>query len=110
MEPDAGSIWVVGADGTGARKVATEPAVESVLWDPTGRFVAYASRTMDRNTVLRVVEVATGAVHDLPMEPTESGVQLNDWSTDGRYIGFVQVRNWWEYWAVQGLLDQGGTR
>ena len=110
MEPEAGSIWVVGADGTGARKVATEPAVESVLWDPTGRFVAYASRTMDRNTVLRVVEVATGAVHDLPVELTESGIQLNDWSADGRYIGFVQLKNWWEYWAVQGLLDQGGSR
>jgi len=110
MEPDAGSVWVVSADGTGARKVATAPVVESALWDPTGRFVAYASRTMEDNTVLRVVEVATGAEHDLPMEPTESGIQLNDWSADGRYIGFVRLKNWWEYWAVQGLLDEGGSR
>lgn len=110
--PDAGSIWVVGTDdGATARQVTTAPFVESARWDPSGRFIAYTARTLDaNNTVLRVVEVATGATHDIPMSRTEARVVINDWSKDDRFIGVVRYKNWWEYWAVQGLLEQGGER
>lgn len=104
-EADAGSIWVVDVEGSAPRKVATAPVIQTALWDPTGRFVAFTATNLDGNTALRVVEVATGAVHETPSETTDSWLLLNDWSSDGRYIGFVQVKRWWEYWAVQGLLD-----
>lgn len=109
-ESDAGSLWVVGVDGSAPRNVATAPAIESAMWDPTGRFVAFTARTMDGNIALRVAEVATGATHDVPMEVADSRVVLSDWSRDGRYIGMVRNKVWWEFWAVQGLLDKGGSR
>jgi Tol biopolymer transport system component len=106
--PGAGSIWVVGADGGGARKVATAPFIESAMWDPTGRFIAYAGvQPEDTTTVLRVVEVATGAVHNIPMEKTHARIAISDWSRDGRHIGIVRYKVWWEYWAVQGLENAG---
>ena len=104
---DAGSIWVVSVDGGDARKVTTAPHIVSAQWDPTGRYIAYTSEGVDDATVIRVVEVATGKVHQIRIEKTSARIGITDWSRDGRYIGLVRLKNWWEYWAVQGLLDRG---
>jgi Tol biopolymer transport system component len=103
-----GTIWVVGSDGTGARKLKEVPGIRSAMWDPSGRFVAYTARTDTTDTVLRVVDVATASEHDIPVPSTRNSYYLQDWSLDGRFIGFLRVDYWWEYWAVRGLLEGGG--
>ena len=103
-----GALWVVRADGTDARRLAVASRMFSARWDPTGRFIAYTGKMADTaNTVLRVVDLATGAEHDVAMPHTYNRLHISDWSRDGRFIGFIKVEFWWEYWAVQGLLDTG---
>jgi len=109
--PKGGSLWVVGADSSGLRRVASAAGITSALWDPSGRFIAYIARP-DSGTEthsLRIVDVATetqiGKV--LLPEPRWGRIQLTDWSGDGRSIGFFATEVWWEYWVVQDL-EKGG--
>ena len=106
---DDESLWVVGSDGTGLRRIATIKEIGHVLWDPSGRFVAYTGREDSARVVLRIVEVATGGERGSTRLPSElwGKSDLSDWSRDGRFIGFVAWEPRMEYWVVQGLLERG---
>jgi Tol biopolymer transport system component len=107
----ASTLWIVGTDGTGARKVGTPMyIITSAVWDPSGRFIAYTGQVDSTTLALRVVNVATGAVRDFPLPDTKAAdeVQVTDWSPDGRYLGVVDIVETVEYWVLQGL--QGGQR
>jgi len=115
---DGASLWVVGSDGKGTRKLGTLTFIRGAVWDPTSRFIAYTGRPDPGASpmVLRVVEVATGATHDVPLGDLASGdVALAGWSGDGRFLGLVASPFWegytarWrlEYWVVQGLEKAG---
>jgi len=109
---DAASLWVVESNGSGARHMASAAFIESAIWDPTGRFIAYTAipDVSDPSTVLRVVDVATGVGTDVPLPDHISGnlgyLRLTNWSSDGRVIGMVAGRDFdsqWELWAARGL-------
>jgi Tol biopolymer transport system component len=112
--PRASRLWVVGSDGSGARQLATAAFIQSAIWDPTGRFIAYTAKPelADGYTVLRVIDVAAGAGTDIPL-PGHIGrragrqafVRAVDWSSDGTLLGLIAGQDYspWEYWAVIGL-------
>ncbi|MDP2885357.1 MAG: tetratricopeptide repeat protein [Ignavibacteria bacterium] len=101
----AGTLWVVSSDGTDARILGTVSMIWSAVWDPSSRFIAYSGKVNGR-VVLRVVEVATGIEHDVPLPAQDAdGVQVGDWSPDGRFIGFRADEARWEYWTLQGLQE-----
>ena len=106
---DGESLWVVGSDGTGLRRIATIKEIGHVLWDPSGRFVAYTGRADSATVVLRIVEVETGVERGSTRLPSElwGKFELSDWSRDGRFIGFVAWEERTEYWVVQGLVEGG---
>jgi Tol biopolymer transport system component len=110
------SLWVAGSDGSDTKQLATLTLVRSIVWDPSGRFIAYSGKVDSGKaaaSVLRVVEVATGIEHDIPLnEYVQNDLQLSDWSRDGRYIGISIGPHWesdaWleehpEFWVVHGL-------
>jgi len=112
--PNASSLWVVGSDGSGARQLATAAFIQSAIWDPTGRFIAYTAKpeTADGFTVLRVIEVEEGVETDIPLPGhigrragTQAFVRAVDWSSDGTLLGLIAGQDFspWEYWAVVGL-------
>jgi Tol biopolymer transport system component len=114
--PQASSLWVVGSDGSSARQLATAAFIQSAIWDPTGRFIAYTAKpeTADGYTVLRVIEVAGGAETNIPLPGhigrragTQAFVRAVDWSRDGTLLGLIAGQDYspWEYWAVQGLEE-----
>jgi Tol biopolymer transport system component len=112
QRPSAGSnaaaIWVVGVDGAEARQVVTAAEIRGATWDPRGRLIAYTTRMPDRTgNALRVVNVSTGEDHELPVPNEDHSLVVVDWSRDGRYIGYMRLEFWWEYWAVNGLLNGG---
>lgn len=92
----------------------TAAFVQSAIWDPTGRIIAYTAKPemADGFTVLRVVEVATGLGTDIVL-PGHIGrragrqafVRAVDWSSDGTLLGLIAGQDYspWEYWAVEGL-------
>jgi Tol biopolymer transport system component len=105
------TLWVVGSDGRGTRQLATAPRITNMVWDPSGRFVAYtatASAPDSAPAVLHVVEVSTGAERRMPLPPTfPRDVVVSDWSGDGSLLGIVATTRTRsdEYWVVQGLQD-----
>ncbi len=107
--PNGASLWVVAADGSGARRLASAWGINSAVWDPSGRFIAYDAQPDSgaKARVIRIVEVATGVQRgNVPLAEALWGrIQLTDWSGDGRSIGFYSSKAWWEYWVVQGLQD-----
>jgi hypothetical protein len=80
--------------------------IRSAVWDPSGRFIAYTAAVDNATTVLRIVEVATGATRDVPL-PVGNGQEatVTDWSQDGQFVGIVNPASRFEYWAIEGLLD-----
>jgi len=105
------SLWVIGADSTGARRVASAPGITSAIWDPSGRFIAFLARPASGAEArsVRIVEVATGnLLGDVLLSgPRWGRIQLTDWSGNGRSIGFFATEVWWEYWVVQDLQEGG---
>ena len=103
------SLWVVAADGSGARRLASARGINSAVWDPSGRFISYIAEPDSgaKACVIRIVEVATGVQRgNVPLAELRGGYwRLSDWSGDGRAIGFWTSNPWWEYWVVQGLQD-----
>jgi len=105
--PDAGTLWVVGTDGLGTRRLGIAPVITSGVSDPSGRFIAYTAYVDSTTYSLRVVEVETGVTRDIDIDlsPNSSELRVTDWSRDGKFIGFVARQSRWEYWVVQGLLE-----
>jgi len=117
--PEASGLWVVGADGGGARRIASAALILSAEWDPTGRFIAYSARPemadVARGMVIRVVDVTTGAQTDVPVPEQLARdlawhwLRVTDWSSNGRLLGIVAGSPQsapWEYWVVRGLQAQ----
>ena len=115
--PQAASLWAVGSDGRNARRLGTAAFIQSAVWDPTGRFVAYCGRPEipgGAEHFIRVVEVATGAETDIPL-PEEFArslswdwLRVTNWSSDGRLLGIAAGSPYespWEFWVVQGLQE-----
>ncbi len=111
--PDAETLWIVDTDGAGARRLASVRNIWSAVWDPTGRFIAYTGTVDSATTVLRVVEVATGAQHDLPLPNTGvrpatdpgGAYRAVTWSPDGKFVGIVMGQARYEFWALKGLQE-----
>jgi Tol biopolymer transport system component len=117
--PEASSLWVVGSDGRGARRLVAAAFIQSAIWDPTGRFIAYTAKPdrADGSTVARVIEVATGVETEIPLPEHVARtrgmfafVRAVDWSSDGTRLGMIagaDLERPWGYWVVQGLLEDG---
>ena len=76
------------------------------MWDPSGRFIAYTTPADGtEGSVLRVVDVATGAERGVAQPIPNDRARITDWSRDGRFIGVIASKAWWEYWVVQGLME-----
>jgi Tol biopolymer transport system component len=118
---NGGTLWVANTDGSNTKKLATLTDIRSMVWDPSGRFIAYTGKPDTGKAggmVLRVVQIATGVERDVPLkEYAQNDLILTQWSPDGRYIGMSVGPHWgstvWlelhaEFWVVQGL--QEGTR
>jgi Tol biopolymer transport system component len=118
--PQASGLWIVDSDGRGTQQLAAATFIQSAIWDPTGRFIAYTAKPdrTDGSTVARVVDAATGAETEIPL-PGHLGrnsgmyrfVRAVDWSRDGTRLGIIAGADLdppWEFWVVQGLEE--GTR
>jgi len=110
--PGPATLWVVGSDGRGARRLAAAARIGNMVWDPSGRFVAFRAAEGAADSpaaALRVVDVETGADRQIPLPPAFPGdFSVSDWSRDGSLLGIIagtRSRSH-EYWVVEGLVER----
>jgi Tol biopolymer transport system component len=107
------SLWVVPADGSREpRLLARAPVIQRIVWHPNSRFIAFLKWDPgnDATNSISVVSLETGEVHEVLQPSAEPGnIRLNDWSPDGRWIGFSEVQGTMEYWMVDDPLGEGGN-
>ncbi len=77
------SLWVVRADGSDSRALASAPAIESE-WAPTGETLAFSDGSR-----LRLYDAGTGASRVVGASP-DTGVATPAWSPDGRRLAFLR--------------------
>jgi TolB protein len=86
-------IFVIDVSGTGLRRLAATPAVESSpSWSPDGREIVF-SRDVGHGRDLFIVTVATGKVRRLTQ--TAALESTPAWSPDGEWIAFVRAGRVW---------------
>ena len=95
------SLWVIGADGSDERLVATASSgIIHPIWDPTGRLIAFQTREG-----LRIVSVEDGGVHEIE-ELGGSGTTLMAWSPDGAWLAFSETVGRREFWVNRDVLGK----
>jgi tricorn protease len=81
-------IWMVGADGAETAKQLTKGSktmITDFVVSPDGKYIAYN----DKNDVLRILEVGTGAVK-YEYGEAFGNVEGLGWSPDSRFLNFEQ--------------------
>jgi hypothetical protein len=82
---NTGGLYLMQADGSGARRVAGGPGLETA-WSPDGREIVF--RDPDSQT-LKIVSTADGSVRALTGAPHDGAIPVEpSWSPDGKTIVF----------------------
>jgi Tol biopolymer transport system component len=109
---DAAMLYVVNADGTGARELAANVHPNAVAaWSPDGREIAYTSvanwdlRQESGVLAVHVVDVATAVDRDVTSLTGRHAVTPT-WSPDGRFLAVV-ARDVSDAPGARGLADDG---
>jgi dipeptidyl aminopeptidase/acylaminoacyl peptidase len=92
----ARDVWIMDADGSGARNLTEQPDVIDThpAWSPDGQQLAFMS-TRDERVHLWVLDLDTGDVDNLSegLHPREEDIHaLPAWSPDGDQIAFIRWR------------------
>ena len=88
--PDAGTLYVVGADGTGLREIAPPSSVQAfslVAWSPDGQWIAF----IDVDGALSLVHPDGTELNKVPFEldaRIDAATGGATWSPDGAWIAF----------------------
>ncbi|HMB67783.1 MAG TPA: alpha/beta hydrolase-fold protein, partial [bacterium] len=83
-------LWLVGADGTGLRRLTHRPGVDShPAWSPDGSRIAFDA-DLDGDREVCVLELGSGTVRRLTTSPGWDGTPA--WSPDGERLVFYSER------------------
>lgn len=97
-------LWVVGADGKGARKIAD--AAYEPAWSPDGTKLATVSTATGVDEI-SVQQWPNGAPQTLTSDETQKGDPF--WSPDGTQVGYTQVDSSWGDARLVSVPSAGGA-
>jgi tricorn protease len=86
-------LCIVDVDGGNVRVVDTCPShrIEDLAFSPDGRYVAYVWWPAHGSSIIRIVKVRSGKVHDVT-----TAVRMDKspaWDPDGKYLYFISTRD-----------------
>jgi Tol biopolymer transport system component len=88
-------LWVLDvATGKGAQLTSSlreDPAPRAPAWSPDGKYVAYVASRSGTESFYRRAANAEGP-EELLYKLPGAGIQLTDWSLDGRYLSYYSVQ------------------
>lgn len=98
-----GELWVMQADGSGARRLSAADAGHgyAISWSPDGKRLAFVARLNPQDpqveqvaealqSTIAIVDVESGRLHLLRQDPV-GRAETPSWSADGRLIAFPLV-------------------
>jgi Tol biopolymer transport system component len=107
-------LWVTAADGSGApRRLAAAYWIPCATWHPESTYIAFNTWEEDEMGPgnLYVVDVETGDQHEIALPPGLEGMEVHDWSPNGRWIGIVNSAGSYELLIIENALgDRMGGR
>lgn len=105
--PPGPRIYVMNADGTGARALSRGPGDELPVWSPDGRRVAFQSIVADtgghrvRDSYISIADVASGAVTRVGSDSVAQFNEAPSWFPDGRRLAVQSRRSGrWEVYVI----------
>lgn len=94
-------VWVMNADGTGARPVTdeAEARVTEPVWDPSGRWLLVRRRTVDTRSigVTELWQVHPDGGKGFRLTSLDAHPHAGEATTDGRYVWFSSRASRFEY-------------
>ena len=109
-----GDLFVIGDDGSGARRIAARPITDPE-WSPDSREIVFVRGenlpTPQANDDLWVLNVRTGAERRLTKTPPGTYEQAPAWSPDWRHIAFVRFTSNSEFDGTSSiqLMNRDGS-
>jgi Tol biopolymer transport system component len=99
------SIWLIGRDGTGRRRVVTASSLSRIVgkpvWSPTGRLIAYEDFEPATNDH-RVFVIRPDGSDRRQLTRSRDIVSIAGWSRDGRRLAIARpTHDAWEIVAVR---------
>jgi Tol biopolymer transport system component len=83
-------IWLLDAsDGTSSRLTFDPAADETPLWSPDGTRVVFQSNRKDGGSRIYQKHASGAGSDDLLLEEATGSVNVQDWSSDGRFLVYV---------------------
>jgi len=112
-EDDTCQLWMIAADGSNQRRIASARWIPSATWHPSGTHIAF--NTWEENEMgpgrLFVVNLETGEQQEVTLPEGIAGMMVQQWSPDGKSIGVTAQSGTFEYWVVENVLTEGnGSR
>ncbi len=105
--PGGTSIWIINADGSEPRQLASLPQATHLHWSPDGQKIA-ASGVVQGKRQIVLIDVQTGEV--TPLTNTSGSATAPRWSPDGEWIAYADQDETtsWDIYKIRpdGTLKQ----
>jgi Tol biopolymer transport system component len=89
--PDSTSLWVLGADGTDARRLTDGPFDDEPDWSPDGETIAYSARASSGDLARQILSIPAGGGKPEPLLPAGPwDDHAPAWSPDGESIAWIR--------------------
>ena len=88
---DIGHLWIMNADGSGAKAIVTDGRILHSDWSPDGKYVAYSRTTLGSAEDIFIYDLENGTAVNVSTHPHDDFHPL--WTADGTRLSWASRDN-----------------